>query len=285
MIIVTKCNYDLGGVIYRRCVQIMKKPLLDVIFASEKRKNVLLLLGSGPKKMETILDHLKTTRPALLPQTRILEDHHLISQFDDIYQLTTIGKLLIRQVEPLLLTVDVLDEDIDYWGSRKLDFLPEHLLERIGELSDSMITEPESMDIHDINHEFYERSLGSKNVHFICRFVYPNFGQLGKEWIKNKTNVSIIVDKGLLEKIRDSYADVFRTFIKSGYVKLFLYPEEIRFMKFGLTDSAFFLLLFNQNIRYDNKYLLSFSQSSLEWAKELFEHYCKESTPVPVEDI
>ncbi|QLC49326.1 winged helix-turn-helix domain-containing protein [Methanolobus zinderi] len=263
----------------------MKKPLLDVIFASEKRKNVLLLLGSGPKKMETILDHLKTTRPALLPQTRILEDHHLITQFDDIYQLTTIGKLLIRQVEPLLLTVDVLDEDIDYWGSRKLDFLPEHLLERIGELSDSMITEPESMDIHDINHEFYERSLDSKNVYFICRFVYPNFGQLGKEWIKNRTNVSIIVDKGLLEKIRDSYADVFRTFIKSGYVKLFLYPEEIRFMKFGLTDSAFFLLLFNQNIRYDNKYLLSFSQSSLEWAKELFEHYCKESTPVPVEDI
>jgi predicted transcriptional regulator len=40
---------------------------------------------------------------------------------------------------------------------------------------------------------------------------------------------------------------------------------------------------YNQNVRYDNKYLLSFSQSSLEWAKELFEHYWKESTPV--EDI
>jgi predicted transcriptional regulator len=57
----------------------MKKPLLDVIFASEKRKNVLLVLQEGPKQMETLLESLGTIRQALLPQIRILEEHYLVA--------------------------------------------------------------------------------------------------------------------------------------------------------------------------------------------------------------
>ena len=33
----------------------IKKPLIDVIFASEKRKQVLWLLKDGAKEMETLL--------------------------------------------------------------------------------------------------------------------------------------------------------------------------------------------------------------------------------------
>ncbi|AFV22510.1 hypothetical protein Mpsy_0299 [Methanolobus psychrophilus R15] len=45
----------------------MKKPLLDVIFASEKRKGVLLLLQSGAKKMKYLLSALKTNRNHCFP--------------------------------------------------------------------------------------------------------------------------------------------------------------------------------------------------------------------------
>ena len=46
----------------------MKKSLIDVLFMSEKRKRVLLLLQDGTKEMEDILKSLDTTRQALLPQ-------------------------------------------------------------------------------------------------------------------------------------------------------------------------------------------------------------------------
>ncbi|KXS42568.1 hypothetical protein HWN40_08140 [Methanolobus zinderi] len=40
----------------------MKKSLLDVIFASDKRKKVLLLLQDSPQEMETLLELLDTRR-------------------------------------------------------------------------------------------------------------------------------------------------------------------------------------------------------------------------------
>jgi predicted transcriptional regulator len=49
----------------------MKKPLLEIVFMSEKRKGVLLLLQDGAKEMEFLLKSLNTTRPALLPQMKI----------------------------------------------------------------------------------------------------------------------------------------------------------------------------------------------------------------------
>jgi len=43
--------------------------------------------------MQNILKSLDTTKQSLFPQVRILEEHHLVTGSDDVYQLTTIGKL------------------------------------------------------------------------------------------------------------------------------------------------------------------------------------------------
>ncbi|AFV25201.1 hypothetical protein Mpsy_3002 [Methanolobus psychrophilus R15] len=91
----------------------MKKPLLDVIFASEKRKNFILLLKDGPQEMGYLLKSLDTNRQALLPQIRVLEEHHLVSHDRDTYELTTIGKLVVDRMTPVLYTIDALDADID----------------------------------------------------------------------------------------------------------------------------------------------------------------------------
>lgn len=77
----------------------MKKSLLDVLFMSEKRRRVLLLLQDGTKEMEDILKSLDTTRQALLPQIRILKEHCLIDHYDDTYELTTIGKLIVDDIK------------------------------------------------------------------------------------------------------------------------------------------------------------------------------------------
>jgi len=115
-------------------VETMKKPLLDVLFMSEKRKNALLLLNDGPQEMEYLLKSLGTTRQALLPQIRVLEEHHLVTSDKDIYQLTTLGKLITKDMISLLDVVDFLDVNIEYWGTHKLDFMPQHLFERMDEL-------------------------------------------------------------------------------------------------------------------------------------------------------
>ncbi|TGC09437.1 helix-turn-helix transcriptional regulator [Methanolobus halotolerans] len=108
----------------------MMKSLIDVVFMSEKRKDVLLLLQDGTKEMKVILETLNTTRQALLPQIRILEEHHLVTDSDDTYELTTIGKLIVNDMVSVLSILNVFDVDVDYWGTRNLDFIPSHLLRR-----------------------------------------------------------------------------------------------------------------------------------------------------------
>ena len=97
-----------------------KKQLIDVIFASEKRKNVLLMLKDGPQEMAVILEELDTNRPALLPQIRILEEHSLVYQSGDSYGLTTIGKIVVDEMKPFLDTIESLNKHSDYLSTHTI---------------------------------------------------------------------------------------------------------------------------------------------------------------------
>ena len=54
--------------------------LLNVISASDKRRNLLMLLNSGPQEWDDIKRILKVTSTGMLPQIKILEEEHLIEQ-------------------------------------------------------------------------------------------------------------------------------------------------------------------------------------------------------------
>ncbi|WP_319506699.1 hypothetical protein [uncultured Methanolobus sp.] len=146
----------------------MKKPLIEVIFASEKRKQVLWLLKDGAKDMKTLLKDLDATRTALLPQIRILEEHYLVSHDNYIYELTTIGKLVVNDMAPLLNIVETFDTDIDYWGTHNLDFIPVHLLTKMNILKEYQIINPPLTDQFDIKCIYNENS---KNPSFSIQLL------------------------------------------------------------------------------------------------------------------
>jgi predicted transcriptional regulator len=50
--------------------------------------------------MEVLVKALNTTRQALLPRVRTLEDHYLVSHDRDTYELTSIGKLIVDEMIP-----------------------------------------------------------------------------------------------------------------------------------------------------------------------------------------
>ncbi|WP_370867609.1 hypothetical protein [Methanolobus sp.] len=86
----------------------MKQPLLDVVLISDKRTKVLLISKDGPQEMQYFLSSLNTTRQTLLPQIRVLEDHHLVNHYRDTYELTTIGKPVVGEMAPLLDTTNTV---------------------------------------------------------------------------------------------------------------------------------------------------------------------------------
>jgi predicted transcriptional regulator len=258
----------------------LRKPLLDVIVASEKRKNTLLLLQDGPKAMEFFLNSLKTTRQALLPQIRILEDHYLITHSYDVYELTTIGKMIVDEMAPLLNIVETLDSDIDYWGNHSLDFIPSHLLKRISKLGHCKSITPPITEMYEISREFQETSKRSNSTFIITAFLHPNFPEIFSELIDNNVTISIIISKELHNKLLMHSNIHSETVFRNKRIHIYVYPEKMNFMSFAYNDYQLMMSLLDNSGNYDNRHLLCSNPEAREWAKEICEHYLKNSSPI-----
>jgi predicted transcriptional regulator len=258
----------------------MRKPLLDVICKSEKRKGVLLLLQNGAKEMEAILEALDTTRQALLPQMKVLEEHYLIDHYGDTYELTTIGKLIVEEMAPLMDTLGVLDADIDYWGTHDLNFIPPHLLQRIDELRECRVIKPSITDLYEIDKEFHEASKGSESHFVITTYIHPEFYRLVYEMMDNNVQMYFVFPPDLFDKLQPArYAELIEI-SKSEFVNIFVYPKKVGFLFFAFNDTHSMLSLTTNDGEFDGRYLLCRYKKSHEWEKELFDHYLKESAPI-----
>lgn len=60
----------------------MQLELLELIFLSDKRKQLLLFLKDGPKNMDEIKGALEVTSTAILPQIKKLKEKSLVVQED-----------------------------------------------------------------------------------------------------------------------------------------------------------------------------------------------------------
>lgn len=258
----------------------MKKPLLDVLFMSDKRKKVLLSLQDGPKEMEYLLNSLDTTRPALLPQMRVLEDRYLIIHYNDSYELTIIGKILVDEIVPLLNTLEVFDVDIDYWGNHNLRFAPTFLLSRLREIKGCKVIEPNLVNIYEANKDFIETCATSKDLLLILTFAHPVFITLGSQFIANGSNIEIIINADLLQKFKTTWQKEVKGYIDSGKVKFYLYQKDIELGTFAQNEHCFVLRMLSNNKTYDYSQLFCNGPDALKWGRELFDFYLKDSIPI-----
>lgn len=258
----------------------MKKPLLDVMFASEKRKEILLLLKDGPVGMETILRSMQTTRQALLPQIRVLEDHQLVTHSDDSYALTKIGKLLVDAMVPLIERIETLDVDIDYWGTHSLEFIPPHLLNRIEEIGKCKIKNPSIPEIYDLPQGFEEESKKSKAVFGLTTVFHPNFSSVYKGLTDNGVVVSTIISKELFENLRKNRYNDFKKLIESDKVNLLVYSKPVRTVFFAMNDFSTIYNILTKDGEVDHYIVRCHNQKAIDWSKDLFEHYLKDSAPI-----
>jgi predicted transcriptional regulator len=258
----------------------MMKPLIDVMFASEKRKNVLLLLQDGTKEMAVILETLNTTRQALLPQMKVLEEHYLVSHDRDTYELTTIGKLVVNEISPFVDTLNVFDVDIDYWGTRSLDFIPSHLLRRIDELGKCTTITPTLANIYGAHDKFYERSKTCTFHSVITRTFYPHFPKILYELIPHNIHANVIVSSELFDQLRIEHRVKLLNFVENEQIHLFVYLEKMGLLSFICNDHCIMLSPLTNRGTFDNQHIECCNQGALNWGKELFEHYLKKSKPI-----
>jgi|WetSurMetagenome_2_1015567.scaffolds.fasta_scaffold245987_1 predicted transcriptional regulator len=253
--------------------------LLNVISASDKRRNLLILLNSGPQEWDDIKTLLKVTSTGMLPQVKILEEEHLIERDGRKFFLTPMGKVLATHMEPLIRTMGVFDRNRKFWGDHNLSVLPPEILLNIRELGDYQIIENSDEEIFDIN-TFLKNISQSKVIKGISHTVHPKYPHFFLNLAKSGVESHLILTPGVFRVIKEKYRDLLETWLECKNAHLYVPDHDIKF-SFVVTDSYFSISLFYNSGVFDSKNdVISYDASARKWGERIFSHYQKQSKKI-----
>ena len=261
----------------------MKAALLGTLFLSDKRKNILMYLINGPKNIDDIKDELDTNTSAIMTQMKILMEQGLVTHNGDIYELTTIGDVIVKKMKPLLDTLNVYGENKNYWETRDLKAIPVNLLYRIDEIGHSKLIEPDLSHLFEPPNELVDSLESTDHVMTFYSFFCPELPTTYTNLAKKNVSFELILTQSVFERLKDEFSEKYDIISNSKNGCLYVCDDEInKPASLSITDDLILISLFNKDGVFDHRKLISFEPSALKWAGELFEHYINKSKKVTV---
>lgn len=276
--------------------------LLDAIFLSEKRKNLLLLLKEeGPKSSDEIKNAFDFPWKSMIPQIKKLIELGLVIQTDGVYSLSEMGIVIATNVQFLLNTLNIYEENRDFWSEHDLSSIPFHLLTRIGELGKCRVLKSDLSQIFKIQEDIVKCMLNSSRIMVLVSAIHPAYHLACLEFIEKKIDVTIILTPSVFESIQaeclpkadpgfsdisvlkldlPEYKKEIQLFLDCENSHFFVSNEEKKPMVLIVTDKIFALSLLDKHGRVDRNYIVSFDSGALKWGEELFVYYKKNSRPI-----
>lgn len=256
----------------------MKVSLIDLVFLSEKRKDVLLLLEEGPKTRDEIKTALNVNSTSIMPQIKKLKEGRLIVQDErNTYRLSEMGEIVVEKMEPLLNTVRVFEENYDYWTNHDFSAIPEHLLNRIDELGNYFMLEADLNRLFEVPEDFKKNLLESKDVKMFLSYFNPLHIEMYLELAGKGAAVCLILTEPVFDRMKKDYYEDLKYLVESENVQIYVCDKKVT-LKNVVTERFCSLVLFDKKGKFDHQRLMSFDESALKWCEELFLHYKDLST-------
>ena len=257
-----------------------KVKLIELVFLSEKRKKLLLFLKDKPGNMAEIQEHLSTDPVSILPQIKKLKDGNLVTQKGHTYELSLMGVIIADKMPPFLGTLEVLEENFDYWTKRNLEGIPHFLRKRLFELKNCKLIRPEVSHMFELNPEFVEKLHLSTHIFGFASYFHPSFTTLYPELAEKGVEISLMFTEPVLQRFKTDYREELCTFLNLGNVRVFLFPQEPKIADLTVTDKFFLLTLFPREKFFEHESLVSSEPEALKWGTDLFSHMLKEAVQV-----
>ena len=254
--------------------------LTKLIFLSDKRKKLLLFLKDKPRSMAEIQEHLSTDPVSILPQIKKLKEGNLVVQKEHTYELSLMGVIITGKMQPFLDTLDVLEENLDYWTKRNLTGIPPFLRKRLFELKNCKLILPEMSHMFELNPEFVEELYLSTHVLGFASYFHPSFTTLYPELAKKGVEISLMFTEPVLQRFKKDYREELCTFLNFENVRMFIFPHDPKIADLTVTDRLFLLTLFPREKLFEHESLLSSEPEALKWGTDLFSYMLKEAIQV-----
>jgi len=252
----------------------MRFSLSDTIWLSDKRQRLLLLLMEGPRNIDQIKTSLNVTSKSMMPQINKLKEQNLIINHkeDGSYRLSSIGRITVRNMMPLLRTLGVLEENNEYWASMDLTTIPDELACRLGELGECMVIDPDVNHLFDLPLEFTENLKRSHHVRSFISYFHPLYPSLYSELSQRGADLELILTRPVFERMKENCYNELQTMMDSENTKIYICDDEMK-LTITLTERFIYICFFNDEGRYDHKKVMSFDESALRWGNELIDNY------------
>ncbi|MDR2943589.1 MAG: winged helix-turn-helix domain-containing protein [Methanosarcinales archaeon] len=261
----------------------MKSCLIDTIFLSDKRKNLLLLLLEGPQSSDNIKDKLGVNWGAMIPQIKKLEEWDLIESKDRVYYLTDMGHSIANNSKQLLNILCVYENNQKYWSTHDLSRIPESLRDSIGELGPCKLLESDLAHVFDANKEVVEAMIDATFCITLSNFFQPQYNKMYNTMIKNGCDLTLIYSQSVFDRILSEYvydgtseSDDIK-FLDWKNTKFYVIPDGLGITEISITNDIVLLGLFDKDSRFDSRYILSYGKRSCKWGMDLFNFLSKEA--------
>lgn len=253
----------------------MNKMLIDLLFMSQKRKDLLLLLKDGGKTIEEIVITLNVTPTGMLPQIKKLKEEFLVFQDDREYRLTPMAEILVEKMQPLLEVLDVIEAHKEFWQERDLSDLSPEFLERLNELRPYSIIKPDPDKIFEIPAVFLKNSEKSKNILSISSIFHPVFPErfLKAENDHAEITITLIVTKRIYERLKKDFRNELDSYLAKENRRLFVCADEIKIAMLTKTEHFMMADFLTWKGAYDQESIISFEHGALKWAEDLIRYY------------
>ena len=254
--------------------------LLRLAACSNLRRNLMRSLQEGGKPLSEFRDELGVSSTTAIHALRDLERANLICQDEARnYALTKIGEIVALKLEDFIAAVEALQKHERFWLEHDLGDIPHFLLQKIGDLRNSMPLLGSTTDLFKLHATFIQVLETANEVKGIYPIFDLDYLTTIRDIVKRGIEVDLIVTTEVLESIGGVIEtdEFFHDFLDEPTLTLFATEQPLK-LTLTLTDRVFYLGLFAPDGLYDfNRALISDDASALEWGRALYEHHRQRS--------
>lgn len=239
---------------------------------SQKRRDLLLLLKNGGRKIEDIVSILHVTPTGMLPQIKKLKEESLIFQENKEYRLTPLAEILVEKMEPLLNILEVIEKDPRYWQERDLSNIPSSFLERLNELKSCSLIEPDQDNIFEPPAAFLENVRKSEKILLLSSIFHPIFPEIFRkkgEYLE----ITLIVTQKIYERLKNDFEKELEFYMAGKKRKLFVCVDEIKIAMIIKTECFMSADFLTSKGAFDQETIIGFEPVPMKWAEDLILNY------------
>jgi len=255
--------------------------LLDALFFSEKRKNLVLFLRDGAKNLTEIKDSLDVKAPAIIPQIRILEEKKIIIQKGKEYFLTDIGQILVdNYMYPIVDTLDLVENNQQFFNIHDLSIIPKTLLKQLHKLKGCRVDQVDPQNMYEPHRLFIENLSSSKQIKGVTPIFNPSYPGLFLQLAKQEKEIILILTPEVYQRTEAEYHNLVKEFLDLNNTQMFIFNDKLN-LAMIVTDNYFSFTPFFKDGSYDSQRNLIGTESSIiSWGTKFFNYLLNNSNKI-----